>query len=247
MKPLLVLFAAVAMVFDVTAGGFSAAEKSQIQTIVNDYLLNHPEILLQMSQALQQKALVAIKVNKAALFNPGDTQIAGNPKGSITLVEFFDYQCIHCANLYQQGLITQLIKKNPNLRVVYKTFPILGAASIYATKAAMAANQQGHYLAMHNAILKTRVIEGKLKTQEIDALAKQIGLNMRQYHEAIDEGAFNRRIQQNHQLATALGIKGVPSFVIAPTPKLGNPQGKITFIPSLVGAVPLQRAIDAAK
>lgn len=251
----------IGLIFSVTAlmaAPFNAAQQTQIEKIVHNYLLAHPEILVQVSQELQQKqyqqmqakALRAIKMNSKQLFNPQGTQVLGNPKGRVTLVEFFDYQCVHCSNLHKKGVISGLIKSNPQLRVVTQEFPIFGPASIYAAKAAMAAADQGKYAQMRDAIFNTGKIEGALKNSDVDAAAKKIGLNMRKYSASMKKyGAsrYKRNIDGTYQLAQALGIQGTPSFVIAPTPKIGNSAGKTTFIPGLVSAQQMQDAINAAK
>lgn len=255
MKRLLVLFFAVIFSMTANAAQFSKAESNEIQKIVHTYLVAHPEILVQMSQELQQKqfqaiqskAISAIKDNSEQIYTPNGTQAEGNPKGKVTLVEFFDYQCVHCYNLHKKGVVKQLIKSNPNLRVVFKEFPIFGDASIYASKAAMAAAAQGKYVAMRNAIFSLGEIEGKLKNADIDKVAKKIGLNMSDYKAFIASSKGKAVIDADYKVAQALGIQGTPSFIIGPTPKLGNSSGKTTFIPGLVGPAQLQQAITAAE
>ena len=255
MKRILILLTLAVFVFNASAAQFSKAEKTEIQTIVHDYLVKNPEILIQLSQELQQKqyqamqkkALAAIKTRQSVLFAPSHTQVAGNPKGKVTLVEFFDYQCVHCSNVHKSKVIKTLVTNNPDLRIVYKEWPIFGEASIYAAKAAMAAGQQGKYLAMRDAIFDTGKIEGKLTKADVDQAAAKVGLNMVQYHKAIGDPKLKASIDQSYRLADALGIRGTPAFVAAPTPKLGNSKGKITFIPGLVPPAQLQQAIDAAK
>jgi protein-disulfide isomerase len=237
------------------ASQFSSAQTTDIQTIVHDYLIAHPEILVQMAQELQDQqnqqtqtqALKAITANSAALFAPNQTAVAGNPNGTVTLIEFFDYQCVHCANFQKQGVIKSLIVANPNLRVVYKEFPIFGDNSIYAAKAAMAANKQGKYLAMHDGIFATGKIEGALKPADVDVVAKQIGLNMAQYKQDIASKAVQASIDDSYHLAQQLGLQGTPAFIIAPTPKTGDAKGQTTFIPGLVPENDLQQAIGAAQ
>ena len=234
---------------------FSSDQTAQIESIVKNYLLAHPEILIQMTQKLQdqqnqqtqQQAMQGINANSTALFNPNQTAIEGNPDGTVTLVEFFDYQCVHCANMQKNQLVQKLIKANPNLRVVYKEFPIFGDNSVYAAKAAMAANKQGKYLQMRDGIFATGKIEGSLKPSDVDAVAKAIGLNMDQYKKDIKSKALDASVNESYQLAQALGIQGTPAFVIAPTPKIGDSNGQITFIPGLVPADTLQQAITDAK
>jgi protein-disulfide isomerase len=254
-KRLLVGLMALGLVASAQAAQFSKAETNEIQTIVQKYLLAHPELLVQMSQKLQQqqyqqmqdKALTAIKANSEQIYKPNDTQVAGNPNGKVTLVEFFDYQCVHCYNLHKQGVLDQLIQKNSDLRIVYKEFPIFGDASMYASKAAMAAAAQGKYLAMRNGIFAMGEIEGKLKKADIDKVAKKIGLNMKQYKAFINGPEGKKVIDADYKVAQVLGIQGTPSFIIGPTPKIGDSSGKTSFIPGLVGPQQLQQAIDAAK
>ncbi len=146
-------------------------------------------------------------------------------------------------------MLEGLIGKNPNLRVIYREFPIFGAPSVYAAKAALAAGKQNKYLAMRDAIFNTGAIEGNLKIADVDGAAQKIGLNMQQYRADLkkDDTAFKAYIDTSMQLAQALGIQGTPSFIIAPTPKTGNTEGKTAFIPGLVSTAQLQKAIDAAK
>ena len=140
-----------------------------------------------------------------------------------------------------------MIAANPNLRVVYKEFPIFGDTSIYASKAAMAANKQGKYLAMRDGIFATGKIEGALTPADIDAVAKQIGLNMAQYKQDISSKAVQASIDETYHLAQQLGLQGTPAFIIAPTPKIGDAKGQTTFIPGLVSEDALQQAIGAAQ
>ncbi len=251
------IIALTATVGMLQAAQFSTTERAEINAMIHDYLLQNPEILVQMSDKLQQQqfeqiqkqALSAIKANSQALFSPQGTQVAGNPKGSVTLVEFFDYQCVHCANLHKEHIVEDLIRKNPELRVVYREFPIFGAASNYAAKAAMAASLQGKYLEMRDAIFNLNEIEGSLKTADIDKAAEKTGLNMAQYRMSLkrDNQMFQNYVDVDYKLAKALGIQGTPAFIIAPTPQTGSANGKTAFIPGLVGTEQLQQFINAAK
>lgn len=253
MKRLLIIWTLLTILFSVSATQFSTSQTKAIETIVHDYLVQHPEVVTEAIAAPQQhieqqkNTLEAVVANQAALFNAGDTQVAGNPNGSVTLVAFFDYQCIHSAHLYQQRVIARLIKNNPELRVIYKDYPIFGAASVYAAKAAMAANEQGKYLLMREAIFNTGKIEGKLTSKDIDTVAAMLDLNLKQYHQAINGDAIHAHLMATVQLANTLGIQGTPALIIAPTPTIGNAKGKISFIPGATGVQQLQQAIDVAK
>jgi protein-disulfide isomerase len=83
-----------------------------------------------------------------ALYEPAGNAIAGNPKGHITVVEFFDYNCGYCRMIYPH--VTQLIKTNPNLRVIYREYPVLSEKSVLPAKAALAAQKQGKYASFYD-------------------------------------------------------------------------------------------------
>ncbi len=226
------------------------AQKTEIQKVVHDYLLANPEVLLEVSQALQQKqqndmqaqAHSIIMKNAPALFADGMTVI-GNPKGNTTLVEFFDYQCIHCKKM--APVIAQLVKDNSNLRVVYKEFPIFGESSDLASKAALAAAMQGKYLAMHEALLKQ---DKRLNPELINEAAQSIGLDMTKFKTDIGSKKVSDALQANRTLAEQLHLMGTPAFIVAATPngnfkKDSNP----AFIPGAASAETLQDLIKKAN
>ncbi len=255
MKRLLIVLTLLALPSTVGATEFSTKQTAAIETIVHNYLLKHPDVLTEVMKAQQQQqhrkqqalTLKAAVANQTALFDAADTQIDGNPNGTVTLVEFFDYQCVHSAHFYQQKVVANLIKNNPDLRVIYKDYPIFGTASVYAAKAAMAANEQGQYLLMRAGIFNIDKIEGKLTPKDVDTVAKRLNLDLERYHQAVNGDAVHTHLMATVQLANTLGIKGTPALVIAPTPTSGDPNGKTSFIPAVVPIHQLQQAIDAAK
>ena len=227
----------------------SASQKKEIQKIVHDYLVSNPEVLIEASQALQQKQQQSMQVqaqsaiidNAKALFSDKIT-MAGNPNGKVTLVEFFDYQCIHCKKM--APVISELLKKDKNLRVVYKEYPIFGKSSDTASKAALAAGLQHKYMAMHEALFNQ---PQKLDDTLIEAAAKSIGLNMDQFKTDKDSKAVSDMLEQNRQLAEKLHLMGTPAFIIASTN--GNELKKDTqpiFIPGAASEQTLQDLISKA-
>jgi protein-disulfide isomerase len=230
-----------------------STSKAQFDKQVHDYLINNPEILIEMSNKLQekmqeeqsQKAVQAIKENSDALFNKVVSPVTGNKSGAVTLIEFFDYQCIHCAKMYP--VVKNLIQANQNLRVVSKEFPIFGKESQYAAAAALAANIQGKFLEMHNALYDSGAIEGKMTIQKVDAIAQKIGLNLAKMKKDMKSAAVQDELKANLSLATQLGIRGTPAFIIAPTDIAKASKDKITFIPGGAQQETLQQAVDKAK
>lgn len=228
----------------------SATQKKEVEKIIHDYLVNNPEVLLEASQALQQKqqqamqqqAQSAIKDNAKALISDNLT-VVGNPKGNVTLVEFFDYQCIHCKKM--APVISELIKKDNNLRVVYKEFPIFGKSSDTASRAALAAGMQGKYLEMHEALLKQNK---RLNDQVIMDVAKTLGLDLTKLKTDMESKTVTDALDANRQLAEKLHLMGTPAFII-----LGTPGGQVkegnapSFIPGAASEEALQDLIKKAS
>lgn len=236
-----------AMAADTT---MSPEQKKDMEKVIHDYLVNNPEVLLEASQALQQKqqqamqqqAQAAIKDNANQLFNDNLTVI-GNPKGNVTLVEFFDYQCIHCKKM--APVISGLIKKDNNLRVIYKEFPIFGKSSDLASRVALAAAMQGKYKEMHEALIKQ---DQRLNTQLVMDTAKSIGLDMTKLKTDMNSKTVTDALDANRELAEKLHLMGTPAFVI-----VGTPAGQVkdnsnpTFIPGAASEQSLQEIIKKAQ
>jgi protein-disulfide isomerase len=234
---------------DPVAPLFSAAQKTEMEQVIRDYLIKNPTILVDMSNELQKQqaaaqqssAKKAINENAAQVIN-GALSMAGNPKGDVTLVEFFDYQCIHCKKI--KPIIAQLIQKNPNLRVVYKEFPIFGKTSETASKAALAASMQGKYAALQEALLK---VEKKLDDQTIFDTAKSVGVDINRLKADMTNKAVTDALADNEQLAEKIHLMGTPAFIVMQTPGgQWKPNGVINFVPGAASETVLQDLIAQA-
>ncbi len=231
------------------ADTMSAEQQKDIEKVVHDYLVKNPEVLVEVSQALQQKqqqnvqqqAKSAIAANADELFN-GKIAVVGNPKGNVTLVEFFDYQCIHCIKM--APTIANLIKKDSNLRVIYKEFPIFGKSSEVASKAALAAGLQGKYIQMHDALLK---VGKRLDDKIVLATAKSIGLDMTKLKQDMESKEVTEQLEANRQLAEKMHLMGTPAFIVASTPEgQFNAKSEPTFVPGASTEEALQDLIKKA-
>ncbi len=198
---------------------FTPAQKQQLESLVRDILVKNPKILVEAMQALEeqqqaqrdQAAKQMIKQQAKAIFEDGVSYVAGNPKGDVTLVEFFDYRCGYCKQV--QPSVLALLKEDPKLRVVLKELPVLGPESVVAARAAIAALQQpgNKYLAYHNAMMAFR---GKLDEAQVLRMAKEAGLDTDKLKTDMASARTSGIIDGNLKLAEALGIEGTPGFVI---------------------------------
>jgi protein-disulfide isomerase len=227
-----VRFAALALLFGATAapGRVSAADSSSrlppssmpkdradLDQAIHDYLLAHPEIVLDALKAAQQQAdaqaveqsrrMIAIK-QKELLDSPDDL-VQGNPKGDVTLVEFFDYRCPYCKQI--EPSLDALLKEDGKLRIVYKEFPILGEASVYATRVALAARRQGKYAEFHRAMMATK---GEISDETVLKVASSLGLDISMIRADMSAPQIDKLIDSNYALADALNIQGTPAIIV---------------------------------
>lgn len=148
----------------------------------------------------------------SVLYSPSKNSVAGNPKGQITIVEFFDYNCGNCREM--KPILDNVIKSNPNVRVVYKDLAFLGAASYPPAQAALAAQKQGKYIALRNAMMAANQ---PLTIDEIDTLANHLGINTIKLNKDMNDPEIVHQIQINNALANKIGMAGTPTFIIGPS------------------------------
>ena len=223
---------------------FTPQQVKEIQKVVHDYLVNNPQVLVEASQALQKRsqvqqqqvAMQAIKQNAKQLFNDPSNPVAGNPNGTVTVIEFFDYQCGHCKSM--NTTIKNIIAKNPNLRVVFKELPIFGGASQFAAKAAIASMKQGKnkYFTFHEALLSA---DNPLTQKKVFQVAQSVGLKVPQLKKDMNDPAIQQQLRTNFKLAQAIKLIGTPTFVIG-----NKAETKFRFIPGATSQQNMQQLID---
>jgi protein-disulfide isomerase len=226
---LLGVVAAILAVGAAVAADEPKLTQQEIEKIVHDYLLREPEVLAEALRRLQQrqsasaaqKAKQAIRDNQQALLSDQTSPIEGNAQGKVTIVEFFDYRCVHCRRV--ASTLESLVRSNTSVRVVYKNFPVLGEPSVLAARAAVAAQQQGGWPKLHRAMLAH---EGDFTTDSLAALGASVGLDAAKLKTDMMSPATDRALQANLALAAALGLDATPSFVIGDRVIRGAPSAE---------------------
>lgn len=227
---------------------FSDNQKQEIQTIVREYLIQHPDVLMEVSRALQEKqakemqnqAKDAVAQNAERLFSSKRSPWIGNESGPVVLVEFFDYQCVHCKHMVD--VVDKLHQNNKNLKIVFKQFPIFGHDSEFAARAALASVSQGKFSAFHNALLKN---EGRLTNDQVMKIAKNVGLNVKKLKTDMNKPEVTQELQDTMDLARKMHLMGTPAFVVSNTPF--NKNKDYFFVPGSSSTEVLQGFIDKAK
>jgi protein-disulfide isomerase len=225
------------------AQSFTGEQRSEIERIIKDYLMSHPELLQEVmnelekrqAQAEAEKHRAAVADNSAAIFSSPRQVTLGNPQGDVTVVEFFDYNCSYCKRAMNDML--ELIKADGKLRFVLKEFPVLGDGSVQAAQVAAAVRMQDKtgkkYLEFHQKLLGGR---GQADKARALAAAKEVGLDVAKIEKDMASDEVKATIEESFKLAEALGLNGTPSYVV----------GKDVVI-GAVGLNTLKEKVNAAR
>jgi protein-disulfide isomerase len=204
-----------------TAGGsvFTDAQKKALGDIIKDYLIKNPEVMIDVQNALDEKAQkeqdaklkTFMSQNGKAIFRSPGSSVAGDPNGDITVVEFFDYNCGYC----KRGLpeVQTLLKDDKKIRFVFKELPILSKGSEEAARVALAVKRQdgSKYWAFHQALLGSRGHADKASALKV---AQSLGLDMGKIETDMESDAVKKELADDMQLAKNLGINGTPHFLV---------------------------------
>jgi protein-disulfide isomerase len=203
------------------AQSFSSDQRQEIEKIVKEYLLAHPEVMQDVMTELEkhqqaaeaEKHKNAVAANNATLFSSPHQVVLGNPHGNVTMVEFFDYNCGYCKRAMSDML--DLLKTNTNLKFVLKEFPVLGQGSVEAAHVAVAARMQDasgkKYLEFHQKLLGGRGAADKARAL---AVARDVGFDMGRIEKDMNSDEVKKTIDESMKLAEALGVNGTPSYVV---------------------------------
>ena len=201
-------------------GSFSKMQRQEIEGLIREYLLKNPGILREMMSALEARETRerasaqsrALAENADNIFHSANDIVLGNPKGDVTLVEFFDYNCGFCKRAL--GDLQTLLKTDKNLRVIIKEYPILSAGSLEAARVSLAANRQGKYLKFHSALLGSR---GQADGEKALKLAEKLGLDMDRLKADMKRPGIDESLASVQKLARRLGISGTPAYIMDDT------------------------------
>ena len=199
--------AAIAVTGGFGHGAGGAPDAAATGQIVRAYILDHPEIIPEAMGKLQDKQTgEAIAANRAQIETPFAGAMAGNPKGDVTLVEYFDYACGFCRQTV--GDIDRLVASDPKLRVVYKELPVLdGAISDRAAQISLVAAKAGKFVAFHHALYQ---MPAPLEDAKTDAVAAKLGIDIA----GLSNADVVNEINANLATGKALRMSGTPTFVV---------------------------------
>ena len=222
-----------------TASDFTPDQKKQIDALIQDYLENHPDMLLKAIEKADEKlksdakdrSAKALADHRQQVFDDPASPTAGNPNGNVTLVEFFDYRCPYCKQV--EPALEKLIGDDHQLRFVFKEFPVLGPDSETAARVALAARKQGKYDAFHRAMMGT---SGHIDEAVIYKVAGSVGLDVDRLKQDMKSPDIDKELKANLELGKQLDLDGTPSFIVGDT-----------IIPGAIGADDLKQLVANAR
>ncbi len=208
------------------------ADRAEIEAIVRDYILNHPEIIPEAVARLEQaEARKLLAANRKAIETPFPGAMAGNPDGDVKLVVFFDYACPYCRQGHAD--VSRLMREDPKLAIIYRDFPVLSPASTEAAMASLSAAQQGRYSRFHDAMFDS---PGRVSLARTLGIVKGVGLSEDRTTADLKSEALKAEINRNLELGRSLGLSGTPSYIV------GN-----RILSGAVGYDKLKDAVAAAR
>jgi protein-disulfide isomerase len=215
MKTLLPIAAVLAAALALQACNKPAEADPAFGAKVRAYLLEHPEVIeeavvkLRQKQMLEQakaQASTVEKYRKQLERDPRDFVV--NPNGEFTVVEFFDYRCGYCKVVAPE--VMKLIRENPDVRFVFKEFPIFGEVSDTAARLALTAQAKSKGVQLHNAWMADKGLDDAA----LDRHLAEAGLDPAAVRKAAADPAITQQIQDVRMLAGALGLQGTPAFIV---------------------------------
>jgi protein-disulfide isomerase len=202
------------------AEALTQAQTDQVNKLIHDYFMNNPKALIDaiehaeasMKEDEQGQAKVALQSHREELEHDPTSPVLGNPKGDVTIVEFFDYRCPYCK--VTAPTLQTLLGQDTKIRLVMKEFPILGKESVFASRIALAVKKHGKYPEFYQAMfaLKTKVDDAQ--TLEV---VTSLGLDPAQIKKESEGSDIDAIIKNNYDLAKQLNLSGTPAFVIGDT------------------------------
>ena len=201
-------------------GEMTDAERAAFRAEVRSYLLENPEVMVEVMNELQTRQEKAaadadaqlLVTYKDDLFADSHSWVGGNPDGDITVVEFMDYRCGYCRKAYED--VEQLVKDDGNIRLIFKEYPILGEDSTTSSRFAIAVLQlhgDAAYKKAHDALITLR---GKPDDATLSKLATDMGFDGAEVLAKMGSDEVSAVIKKNQDLGSKMQISGTPTFVI---------------------------------
>ena len=225
--------------FGLARPGAAELSAAEVKQLALEAILENPEIIRQAIDLLRQneeasatmQAQALLQSERDRLERDPNAPVLGNLNGDVTIIEFFDYNCPYCKRATAE--LNTLLAQDTGVRVVLREWPILGEASVYATRASLASRNQGKYGEFHQALMAAK---GRLAPANVMAIAQTVGLDTQRLKVDLQAPEIDQHIETSMQLARALNFSGTPAYVIGDA-----------IAPGMISADDLQSMVSQAR
>ena len=226
-------------IFGLARPGAADLSAAEVKQLALEAILENPEIIRQAIDLLRQneeasatmQAQALLQSERDRLERDPNAPVLGNLNGDVTIIEFFDYNCPYCKRATAE--LNTLLAQDTGVRVVLREWPILGEASVYATRASLASRNQGKYGEFHQALMAAK---GRLAPANVMAIAQTVGLDTQRLKVDLQAPEIDQHIETSMQLARALNFSGTPAYVIGDA-----------IAPGMISADDLQSMVSQAR
>jgi protein-disulfide isomerase len=191
-------------------------QEARVREVVREYLIANPEVLVEVSNALQAKRAAEQQAKVAKLRekieNDGRHFSVGPRNASVVMIEFFDYNCGFCKQ--STDYVLNVARTRKDVRIIFKEYPVLAGrdpTSEEAARAAIASIKQGKYLQFHQALMANR---GSLGDGQIDRIARRVGIDVTRMRKDMSDAAVGKLLSDNMADGDAAGVDGTPAFIV---------------------------------
>ncbi|OIN85212.1 MAG: hypothetical protein AUJ12_10120 [Alphaproteobacteria bacterium CG1_02_46_17] len=196
---------------------FTESQRGAMEDFVRNFILDNPEVLIESVNRMHEKeqqqkekeAKGALDEHRQYLYEDKAVPEIGNPKGDITIIEFFDYNCGYCKRAYD--VVNKTAENDKNIKIRLIEFPILSPQSETASKWALSASKQGKYWEFHQELMSSPAP----KTEEnLAEMGKKLGLDVEKLKKDAEGEDIAKELEKNKEVARAMGLSGTPAFIV---------------------------------
>lgn len=204
---------ATTLTLGLAAPSFAAEEEiapSALDAAIEKYIMEHPGVIMKSLRNYHGKEKITSEQLSKIKSNTSFPTL-GNPKGDVTMVEFFDYHCGYCKRFYP--VVSELLEKDKKVRVIFVELPILSEDSELAARAALAVHtiDPDKYFNYHTALMK---MNGKFDEEKLVSLAKQAGIEEKKFLTTLKGEEVSKQLAASRALAEELEVQSTPTVVL---------------------------------
>ena len=191
----------------------------EMEEKIKEFILENPEIILkslenyeiQLEKKQNLESRKKIIKYKSDILDSSNGLYSGNKKSQASIVKFSDYNCSYCKKAHQD--ILKLKKDFPNLKIIYKNYPILSPLSEKLARISylIANDDNKKFNIFHNSLLSNK---GPMNDKKLNSVLKDLGYDLKEIEKRMKSETINDVLNKDIKLANNLELRGTPVFII---------------------------------